>query len=60
MVLARSLSSGYRERLAALAVGPRLQGLAQLLCGLAELGAMLLVELTASGQRFSKLDKNVR
>jgi len=60
MVLAQSLSSGYRERMLALAVGPRLQRPAELPCGLVQLGSVLVVEFGTRGQRFSQLDENVR
>src|SRR6516162_1236936 len=60
MVLAPTLSSGHRERVPVLAIGPWLQRPAELLCGLVQLGSMLLVELRTRGQRFSQLDENVR
>ena len=60
MVLAQSLSSGYRERMLALAVGPRLQRPAELLRGLVQVGSMLVVELGTRGQRSGELDENVR
>jgi hypothetical protein len=43
----------------ALAVGPRLQRPAELLCGLVQLGSVLVVELGTRGQRFRHLDENV-
>ena len=44
-----------RKRVPASALGPRLQRPAELLCGLAQLGSVLLVELTARGERFREL-----
>jgi hypothetical protein len=59
LILAPSLSSGYREQVPALAVGSRLQRPAELLCGLVQLSSVLVVELGTRGQRFSQLDENV-
>ena len=60
MVLAQSLSSGCRERVPALAVGPLLQRPAELLRGLVQLGSMLVVKLGTRGQRFRELDDQHR